>query len=178
MRIVTLLLLTALINGTFLTGCAGLRVQHHTRFQPTTLNQSTDPLWESVFAVLAGSSLHVELRTGDRIRGRFRSADEQTLILVQGRDIRSVPRAEIFRVLLDRGSHAKRGALIGLGSGAATAVIFCGQDCDGAGFLFGSMFGGIGAGAGALIGSVFPKRELIYEAPVSGAGKDQGQVSK
>ena len=27
MRIVTLLLLTALINGTFLTGCAGLRGQ-------------------------------------------------------------------------------------------------------------------------------------------------------
>ena len=128
MRIVTLLLLTALINGTFLTGCAGLRVQHHTRFQPTTLNQSTDPLWESVFAVLAGSSLHVELRSGDRIRGRFRSADEQTLILVQGRDIRSVPRAEIQRVAIIRGTDAGTGALWGLGIGGVIMFLTANDD--------------------------------------------------
>ena len=94
MRIVTLLVLTALINGTFLTECAGLRVQHHTRFQPTTLNQSADPLWEAVFAVPVGSPLHVELGTRDLIRGRFRSADEQTLVLVEDGNLRSVPRAE------------------------------------------------------------------------------------
>ena len=166
----SLLLLTALINSTFLTGCAGLRLQHPARFQPTTLNQSADPLWEAVIAVPVDSPIHVELGTRDLIRGRFRSADEQTLVLVEGRNTRSVPRAEIRRVLLVRGNYAKKGALIGLPIGAATAVILCGeQDCDGVGFLFGSMFGGIGAAAGALIGYVFPNRELIYEAPVSGA---------
>ena len=166
----SLLLLTALINSTFLTGCAGLRLQHPARFQPSILNQSADPLWEAVIAVPVDSPIHVELRTRDLIRGRFRSADEQTLVLVEGRNTRSVPRAEIRRVLLVRGNYAKKGALIGLPIGAATAVILCGeQDCDGVGFLFGSMFGGIGAAAGALIGYVFPNRELIYEAPVSGA---------
>ena len=168
-----LLLLTALINGTFLTGCAGLRVQHPARFQPTTLNQSADPLWEAVIAVPVDSPIHVELGTGDLIRGRFRSADEQTLVLMEGGNTRSVPRAEILRVLLVRGNHAKKGALIGLGIGAATYTIDGSRryyDFAPIGhLLFASIFGGIGAGAGALLGAAFPKREAIYEAPVSGA---------
>ena len=169
----SLLVLTALINGTFLTGCAGLRLQHPARFQPTTLNQRADPLWEAVVAVPVDSSLHVELGTGDLIRGRFYSADEQRLNLVQGRNARSVPRAEILRVLLVRGNHAKKGALWGLAGGLATITTLCvWQDCDFSelGVLMaGSLFGGIGAGAGAAIGAGTPKREVIYEAPVSGA---------
>ena len=179
MRIVTLLLLTALINGAFLTGCAGLRLQHPARFQPPTLNQSADPLWEAVFAVPVDSPIHVELGTRDLIRGRFRSADEQTLILVEGRNVRGVPRTEIRRVLLVRGSHVKKGALWGLGVGAVTSAIVVLRSGD-EGIEIAPVvmliFGGIGTGAGALFGAVFPKRELIYEAPVSGAGKDQGQV--
>ena len=169
-----LLVLTVLINSTLLTGCASLRLQRQARFQPPTLNQRADPLWEVVLAVPVRAPLLVELRTGDRIRGWFRSADQQTLVVVEGSgQIRSVPRVEILRVLLIRGSYAKRGALIGLPIGAATSVILCGEkDCDLnplGGLLFGAMFGGIGAGVGALIGRAFPKREVIYEAPVSGA---------
>ena len=168
-----MLVLTALINGTFLTGCAGLRLHRPARFQPTTLNQRADPLWEAVVAIPSDSILDVYLDSGDSIRGRFRSADQQTLVLVEGRNTRSVPRAEIRRVLLVRGNYAKKGALIGLPIGAATAVILCGeQDCDLSplgGFIVGSIFGGIGAGAGALLGAAFPKREVIYEAPISGA---------
>ena len=188
MRIVTLLVLTALINGTFLTGCAGLRVQHHTCFQPPTFNQRADPLWEAVIAVPVDSSLHVELGTGDLIRGRFYSADEQRLNLVQGRNARSVPRVnihsvprtEIRRVLLVRGVHAKKGALWGLGIGAASGVgawisIY---DSDLEAILFPLTLSGIGTGIGAFLGAIIPNREVIYEAPGSGAGKDQGQVSK
>ena len=171
-----LLLLTELINSTFLTGCAGLRLQHPARFQPTILNQRADPLWEAVLAVPAGSSLHVELGTGDLIRGQFRSADEQTLVLVEGRNTRNVPRAEILRVLLVRGNYAKKGALWGFGIGVATFAIdnarIGGEGYDltlPGNIVFASMFGGIGAGAGALIGLAFPNREIIYEAPVSGA---------
>ncbi len=168
-----LLVLTVLIHGTVLTGCAGMRLQRQARFQPATLNQA-DPLWEAVLAVPVRAQLHVELQTGDRVRGRFRSADEQTLVVVEGSgQIRSVPRAEIRRVLLVRGSHAGRGALLGFGIGAGTLAILCRRhDCD---FneptyvIVMAMFGGIGAAAGALIGRAFPKREVIYEAPGSGA---------
>ena len=172
-----LLLLTALINSTFLTGCAGLRLQHPARFQPAILNQSADPLWEAVAAIPSDSILDVYLGSGDSIYGRFRSADEQTLILVEGRDVRSVPRTEILRVLLHRGNYAKKGAWWGLAGGIATFVID-GARRGGEGYdltvpvgylMVGSIFGGIGAGAGALIGLAFPNREIIYEAPVSGA---------
>ena len=171
-----LLLLTALINGTFLTGCAGLRLQHPARFQPSTFNQRADPLWEAVVAIPSDSILDVYLDSGDSIYGRFRSADEQTLILVEGRDVRSVPRAEIRRVLLHRGNHAKKGAVLGLIIGVVTLGIDSarrgGEGYDLTplgGLMVGSIFGGIGAGAGALLGAAFPNREIIYEAPVSGA---------
>ena len=166
-----LLLLTALINSTFLTGCAGLRLQHPARFQPSILNQSADPLWEAVVAVPVDSPVHVELGTRDLIRGRFRSADEQTLVLVEGRNIRSVPRAEIRRVLLVRGNYAKKGTLWGLGAGAVTGALWgIRTDSSDEDILPFTLWGvGIGTGIGALIGLVFPKRELIYEAPVSGA---------
>ena len=165
-----LLLLTALINSTFLTGCAGLHLQHPARFQPTILNQRADPLWEAVVAVPVDSPIHVELGTGDLIRGRIRSADEQTLILVEGRNVRGVPRTEIRRVLLVRGSHVKKGALWGLGIGAASGVgawisIY---DSDLEAILFPLTLSGIGTGIGAFLGAIYPKRELIYEAPVSG----------
>lgn len=80
MRILNLMVLTALINSTFLTGCAPSRALM--RFPPDTSAQSVDLLWNAVLAVPAGSSLQVDLRTGDSIQGRFRSANDQTLILV------------------------------------------------------------------------------------------------
>ena len=169
-----LLVLTVLIHGTVLTGCAGMRLQRQARFQPPALNQSPDPSWEAVLAVPVRAPLHVELQNGDRVRGRFRSADEQTIAVVEGNgQIRSLPRAEIQRVLLVRGSYAGRGALLGLGVGAGTLATLCGrEDCDFTALgvlLYGAIFGGIGTAAGALIGRAFPKREVIYEAPVSGA---------
>ena len=164
-----LLVLIALINGTFLTGCAGLRLQHPARFQPSTFNQRADLLWGAVVAIPSDSTLDVYLDSGDSIYGRFRSADEQTLILVQGRNARSVPRAEIRRVLLHRGNHAKKGALWGLGIGAMTVFPIVLSSHEPGFFRAAPIFGSIGAAAGALIGLTFPNRAVIYEAPVSGA---------
>lgn len=165
-----LLVLTVLIHGTVLTGCAGMRLQNQARFQPPALNQNADPSWEAVLALPVRAPLHVELQNGDRVRGRFRSADPQTLAVVEGNgQIHSLPRAEIRRVLLVRGSYAGRGALLGFGAGAGTLATLCArEDCDFTALgvlLYGAIFGGIGTAAGALIGRAFPKREAIYEAP-------------
>ena len=160
-----LLVLTVLIHGTVLTGCAGMRLQSHARFQPPALNQNADPSWEAVLALPVRAPLHVELQNGDRVRGRFRSADPQTLAVVEGNgQIHSLPRAEIRRVLLIQGNYAKQGALWGLGIGAVTSLV-CGGWWDlvvSAALLF---CGGIGTAAGALIGAGTPKRKVIYEAP-------------
>jgi len=169
-----LLALTVLVHGTVLTGCAGMRLQRQARFQPPALNQSADPSWDAVLALPMGAPIHVELRDRDLIRGGFRSADQQALVVVEGGgQTRNVPRAEIRRVLLVRGNYAKQGALLGLGSGVGTLAILCGStDCDFSalgGLVFGALFGGIGAIAGALVGAGTPQREVIYEAPDSGA---------
>ena len=176
MRILTVMVLTALLNSTLLTGCAPSRALM--RFPPDTSAESVDLLWNAVLAVPAGSSLDVDLRTGDSIQGRFRSANDQTLILVFDGGSRSVPRAEIRRVLLDRGNHAKKGALRGLGIGAVTGlatsslqVAKADYPVDGEGIVIGvetSLFGLIGTGIGALIGVFSNDRTVIYETPVSG----------
>ena len=142
-------------------------------------------------AIPSDSRLDVYLDSGERIRGRFYSADEQRLNLVQGRNarsvprvnIRSVPRTEIRRVLLVRGAHAKKGTLWGLGIGAGIGVLLAIRTDDAEPFEvnvlpFTLLSSGIGSGVGAMIGLVIPNREVIYEAPGSGAGKDQSQVSK
>ena len=176
MRILNLMVLTALINSTLLTGCAPSRALM--RFPPDTSAQSVDLLWNAVLAVPAGSSLQVDLRTGDSIQGRFRSANDQTLILVYDGGSRSVPRVEIRRVLLDRGNHAKKGALRGLGIGAVAGLATSGLQVatadypvDGEGIVVGvmtSLFGLIGTGIGALIGVISNDRTVIYETPDSG----------
>ena len=176
MRILNLMVLTALINSTLLTGCAPSRALM--RFPPDTSAESVDLLWNAVLAVPAGSSLQVDLRTGDSIQGRFRSANDQTLILVYDGGSRSVPRVEIRRVLLDRGNHAKKGALRGLGIGAVTGLATSGLQVakadypvDGEGIVVGvmtSLYGLIGTGIGALIGVYFDDRTVIYETPDSG----------
>ncbi len=171
MRILTLMVLTALINGTFLTGCAPSRAQM--RFPPVTSAQSVDLLWSLVAAIPLDSPLDVDLEPEGRIRGRFRLADERTLLLEQDGAIRSVPRAEIRRVLLDRGRHADDGALWGFGTGTAiglsTSIPANGSDAGRDFMVFWTaMLAGIGAGIGALIGVFFKDRTVIYEAPVSG----------
>ena len=171
MRILTLMVLTALINGTFLTGCAPSRAGM--RFPPDTSAQSVDLLWSLVAAIPLDSPLDVDLDPAGRIRGRFRSADDRTLVLEQDGVIGSVPRAEIRRVVINRGSHGGDGALWGLGIGAATglstSISADGSDAGGDFVVFWTaMLAGVGSGIGALIGAFSKDRTVIYETPVSG----------
>ena len=169
MRILNLMVLTALINGTFLTGCAPSRARM--RFSPDTSAQNVDLSWSLVAAIPLDSPLEVDLEPGGRIRGRFRSADGQTLLLEQDGVIGSVPRAEIRRVVINRGNHAGDGALWGLGIGAATGlVVGVSSRCCGDSVVLPVtlLLSGVGSGFGALFGVFFNDRTVIYETPVSG----------
>ena len=169
MRMLTLMVLTALINGTFLTGCAPSRAGM--RFSPDTSAQSANLLWSFVTTIPLDSPLEVDLDPGGRIRGRFRSADGQTLVLEQDGVIGSVPRAEIRRVVINGGRHGGDGALWGLGIGAATGLVVgvksrcCGDPVV---LPVTLLLSGVGSGFGALFGVFFKDRTVIYETPVSG----------
>ena len=84
------------------------------RVQNSTAKPATQS-WESVAFIPVVSSVEVDLTTDETINGRFRSADEQALVLEQDGLLRRLPRAEVRRVILYQGRHAGRGSLWGLG---------------------------------------------------------------
>ena len=173
LRTISTVVLMALVNSLFLAGCASVRGPARlARLQEAPAVELAIQSWESVVAIPLDSPLEVNLDSEGRIRGRFRSADEQTLVLEYDGGSRSVPRAEIRRVILDRGSHVRTGALWGLGIGSGIGVaVFADPDADlvpSAVILFSLGIGGIGAGIGALIGALSQDRNVIYELPVPG----------
>ena len=178
LRTISTVVLMALINSIFLTGCASVRGPTRlARLQETPAVEAANQLWNSVAFIPVLSSVEVDLTTGETLNGRFRSVDEQTLVLEQDGDLRSVPRAEIRRVLLDRGRHTGTGAWWGLGIGAVAGLVFVlGVDGGVRSFDYAALavmseaaVAGTGAGIGALIGSIFRNWTVIYETPVSGA---------
>ena len=166
------MVLMALVNSMFLTGCASVRGPSRlARLQEAPAVEPANQSWDAVVAVPVGSSLQVDLRTGDSIEGRFDSADDQELVLEQEGPLHRVPRAEIRRVAIIRGTDAGTGALWGLGIGGVIMFLAANDDdfTVGGRFLWALVGGGIGAGIGALIGTASRDRTVIYEAPVSGA---------
>ena len=71
----------ALISSMFLAGCASMR--EVVRLQQPVV-EGANSSWNPVMTIPLDSSLEVHLESDERIRGRFRSADEQTLILEDG----------------------------------------------------------------------------------------------
>ena len=178
MRITSTVVLMALVNSLFLAGCASVRGPARlARLQETPAAELAIQSWESVAFIPVVSSVEVEMTTGETLNGRFRSADEREFVLEQDGSLRRVPRAEIQRVVLYQGRHAGTGAWWGLGIGTVLGLVFVfGVDggysvFDSAGLavMSGAAFSGTGAGIGALLGSIFRNRTVIYETPVPGA---------
>jgi hypothetical protein len=124
--------------------------------------------WESVAFIPVVSSVEVDLTTGETITGRFRSADEREFVLEQDGLLRRVSRAEIRRVVLYQGRHTGRGALWGLGIGAASGLtvgIRLRPASDPVVLPVTLFLSGVGAAIGALLGTLVRKRAVIYEVP-------------
>ena len=168
MRIVSTVVLMALVNSMFLAGCASVRGP--ARLQETPAVEPANQSWESVAFIPVLSSVEVDLTTGETSNGRFRSADDQELVLEQDGLLRRVPRAEIQRVVLYQGRHTGRGTLWGLGIGTGIGIAVdakTGGGYDfGERFLFTLIFVGVGTGVGALIGTLVPEWMVIYETRV------------
>ena len=150
------MVLTALVNSMFLAGCASVRGPARlARLQETPTVESANSSWNAVVAIPLDSPLELNLDSGERMRGRFRVADGQTLVLEYDGGIHSVPRTEIQRVIINRGRHAGGGAFWGLGIGAASGLIVgtalrcCGDPVV---LPVTLILSGVGSGIGALIG--------------------------
>ncbi|HEX8335765.1 MAG TPA: hypothetical protein VF621_03505 [Pyrinomonadaceae bacterium] len=128
--------------------------------------------WSAVQTLSAGQKIIVRTRDGDRLSGRFDSANDLLINFTDGKRKVSLTRESVRLVQLDRGNSRGRGVLYGALIGGA------------AGFAVGSIFYfpfrddmvdttvpnsaamgmAIGAGIGAATGKG-NKNETVYEAP-------------
>ena len=131
--------------------------------------------WERVLALTPGADLRIECRSGDVVRGRFRSADDETVVVADGAAEIETPRAEV-RTLATigrrTGDFTLRGLLAGAAFGGLVAAASRGSS-DALSILVVPWFGGVGAGAGAVLG-LTPLESLVYEAPPASGGQTSG----
>ncbi len=128
--------------------------------------------WSAVQALSPGQKIIVRTKDGDRLTGRFDSANDLLLNFTDGRKKISLTRESIRRVQLDRGNSRGRGVLMGalIGAGAGFAVgsvlYFPYKDDMVDTTVPGAAALGlaIGAGIGAATGKG-NKNETVYEAP-------------
>jgi hypothetical protein len=128
--------------------------------------------WSAVQALSPGQKIVVRTRDGDRLSGRFDSANDLLLNFTDGRKKISLTRESVKLVQLDRGNSRGKGALFGALIGAGAGLAFGSalyfpfrDDMVGASVpVAGAMGMAIGAGIGTATGRG-NKNETVYEAP-------------
>ena len=128
--------------------------------------------WSAVQTLSPGQKIIVRTKDGDRLSGRFDSANDLLLNFTDGRKKISLTRESIKLVQLDRGNSRGKGMLFGFAVGAAagfalgSAVYFPARND-----IVGTTVPGcaaIGAAIGTGIGAATGKgnkNETVYEAP-------------
>jgi hypothetical protein len=127
--------------------------------------------WEGLKAIPSGDKVEVDLRNGQKLKGKLISVSDIVLTIERGNRITDVTRADALRVHRVVSKSAKRAALMGLGIGAGaglggTAIFAHTGGRGGEADLYGLVFIVAGAGAGSLIGYIIGSRKekaLIYE---------------
>ena len=128
--------------------------------------------WSAVQSLSAGQKIIVRTKDGDRLSGRFDSANDLLINFTDGRRKISLTRESVKLVQLDRGNSRGKGVLVGalIGAGAGFAVgsilYFPFKDDIVASTVPG--FTGLGAAIGAGIGvstGKGRKNVTVYEAP-------------
>ena len=128
--------------------------------------------WSAVQALSAGQKIIVRTKDGDRLSGRFDSANDLLFNFTDGRKKISLTRESIKLVQLDRGNSRGKGALFGalIGGAAGFAVgsilyfPFKDDMVDTTVPASAALGMAIGAGVGAATGKG-KKNETVYEAP-------------
>jgi len=121
-----------------------------------------------------GDTIYVTDAQGRETKGKIRDLGPSALTLDSG--TAAIVQADAVRLIVERKPRPiGRGALWGLGIGAAAGLalgvaVVAGcdgdDDCAGAILVLGGLFGGWGAGTGAVIGALIPGKTLVlYRAP-------------
>jgi hypothetical protein len=127
--------------------------------------------WEGLKAVPPGDEVSVQLRNGQKLKGRLIKVSDTALTLARGNITTDVTRGDALKVHRVISKSPKRAALIGLGIGAGTglggtAIYANSGGRGGEADLWGLVAVVAGAGGGALIGYIMGSRKqkaLVYE---------------
>lgn len=123
--------------------------------------------WSAVETVAPGNELVIDMKSGERIQGRFAGATAATLIITQKKTDIRIERGEIQRVFRHRSTSHSKGALTGAAVGGAAGIISgVGVHSAAKGDIVPGMtpaLGLVGAGIGAIFGRG-RKKVLLYEA--------------
>jgi len=126
--------------------------------------------------IKSGEIVFVTADDDQTVKGSLAALTPDSLVIaVAGRRVTFVP-AHVRQVRVRRGRATKNGALGGLAVGAIAGFVL------GSGLKNGDswapspagvalLFGGVGAGIGALVGTAIPRHKLVYEARPGTAGK-------
>jgi hypothetical protein len=128
--------------------------------------------WSAVQTLSAGQKIIVRTKDGDRLSGRFDSANDLLINFTDGKKKISLTRESVKLVQLDRGNSRGRGALFGALIGGAAgfavgSVLYFPYKDDMVGStvpVSTAMGMAIGAGIGTATGKG-NKNETVYEAP-------------
>ena len=138
-------------------------------------DEVTTGMWAGIEKVPPGEKLLVKLKDGKKLKGRLVSASDTTLTLSRKNKTMDLDRGRVQQIFRLMPKSARKATLIGVGVGLAIAAAATGGLCGGEsekgecwalGML---LFGGPGAGIGALAGWGIgggKERVLIYDAAV------------
>lgn len=79
--------------------------------------------WDRVKQLVAGREIRVSLADGRKLRGEFRSATDDALMVETTKSQEMLSRTMVTKVAVQGKSHRSRNALIGMGAGAAVGLI-------------------------------------------------------
>ena len=135
----------------------------------TIPSRSTTLDWASVKALRPQSTVALTLVTGERLRGKLVTVDDQRLVISSDQSV-EVMRSSIQRVTLftglARSARAKRGFLVGAAAGALVAALTVESNRGPWMLMLSSGWGALGALFSALDGST--REAIIYEGARSG----------
>lgn len=164
------------MDSTYLRMSAGVRVVALTQRADTDAARSARGRPAITAAAASGQEVRVWLASGPRPRGMLVSLTATELVVRQGtRDVRYSLDQVLLVETASHGHGVRNGAIAGAIAGAASVFIVgggcdnesCGQDYA----LGGAILGGIGAGAGALVGALIHRAgadtHVVYAAPTT-----------
>lgn len=123
--------------------------------------------WQNLRQLSPGQSIIVSRKSGDSLKGAFRSVTDDSLTLEAKHNEVVVPKADVGRVRkgAHRGRTALIGAAIGAGSGAALGAGLTYRSWPGIRAAVTGGISGLGAIAGAFIGLGLGSRHAtVYRA--------------